>query len=73
MFMVKAAINSLEASLRTQSDVDMAYGAWCDSVRTHMYSTLQYRTISTGNTTKSEGWGSRGGMTGFLHCGIGFA
>ena len=30
LFMVNEAINSIEASLRTQVDVDTAYGDWCN-------------------------------------------
>ena len=61
LFMVNEEINSLEASLRTQADVDTAYGDWCKLVSSNMYS-----------TRKNEGWGSLGGLMSFQSYGIGF-
>ena len=54
LFMVNEAINSLEASLRTQADVDTAYGDWCKLVSSNMYSNLPYRTICIGNNNKKR-------------------
>ena len=46
LLMVNEAINSLESSLRTQSDVDTAYEDWCGVLRKQMY--LPYRTVLIG-------------------------
>ena len=51
---VNAAIADLEGSLRSQTDIDVAFGGWCDIVNHEMYDRLPFRSVCCGVNNKKR-------------------
>ena len=45
---VNAAIADLEGSLRSQTDIDIAFNGWCKTVNDEMYNRLPFRAVHCG-------------------------
>lgn len=45
---INTIIAELEQGMRAKSDLDIAYNAWCDIIKSEMYSKLKYKTIDPG-------------------------
>ena len=54
LHLVNETIIVLESTLRTQTDVDVAYDNWCGLVRDQMYNTLPYQTVKSGTRNKKR-------------------
>ena len=51
---VNAAIADLEGSLRSQTDIDVAFKGWCDIVTHEMYDRLPFRSVCCGVNNKKR-------------------
>ena len=49
---VQMAIDRLEQSQQDQQDIDSVYSTWCHFVRQNMYSSVPYKRVSSGYSTK---------------------
>ena len=51
---VNTAIADLEGSLRSQTDIDLAFNGWCELVKNEMYNRLPFRSVCSGTDNKKR-------------------